>query len=204
MSKTGTELSEDVRRLLNRPDDDDLLDPANDLDTYLGELGRARDRARQKIVMHAPNLLYETVTVGASDAEGTYYTLSDDHLGELQVYAPPGARTGIRIYPGQPGMYDQRFWMEGRNMYLTQPRVYSPGLYVRWIPATADSVTKTSDSSLSSFMDWFLIYDAAAQLAKRPGIGVDFRVFDAMRDEEWVGRRGDPSWAESRRRPHHR
>ena len=190
----GKQLAEAVRQELNRPDDDDILDPVGNLIQYYDALTRERDQLRRKVATHAHHLLVVEVTVAAVNSTGETYLLTDDHLGELQIFAPPGPRTGRRIYPGSPGMADERFWMEGRVVRMTLPRVYTPGIYVRWVPATADAIEVSSTGSgLPVFCDDYLIAGAAARLARRPGLGVDFRVFEEKRDEEWIGRRGDPS-----------
>jgi hypothetical protein len=190
----GRQLATAVRRELNRPDDDDILDETGDLGQYYTALTTERDKARGKVVDHAPHLLVEETTLTADDGTGETYTLEDDHLGSLELYAPPGPRTGRRIYPGSPGMAEERFWMEGRIIRMTLPRSFSPGLYVRWIPVTVDAIDSDStDSGLPLFMDDYLVLATAARLARRPGLGVDFRVFENLRDEAWLGRRGDPS-----------
>lgn len=195
MNRTGTDLRERVQEELGRPDHDDMFDPDGDGSQYFRALTESLLRLRGKVAEFAPELLYEETTVAADDSAGSSYTLTDDWLGELELWTPPGVGRGLRILPGEPARYgEQRYWLEGRKAHMAIGRVYTPGIYVRWIPQTvADIDDSSADSGMPQYMDRWLIFDAAASLARRPGANLDYQAFDILRDEEWFGRRGDPS-----------
>lgn len=199
----GTELKEEVRTELNRPPADDLFDPAGDGALYYSALTWALKELRKKVGLHYPGLIRETDTLSAADSAGETYLLTDDHLGELELYTPPGVRRGNRIYPGSPGQGRQGFWTQGRTIYLSTPKVYTPGLYVRWVPVTPTVPTSggsqavidanATGTGLPAYTDRYLIFSTCRDLAQRPGSNIDFRVFERRMDEEWFGRQSDPS-----------
>jgi hypothetical protein len=191
---TPQEIIDQAKIEMNRPPVDDLFDPGSDDALYLVALTRVRDRARQKIAQHGPwVLLEESTAITPEDATGETYDLGDDWFAGLEVWTPPGVDNGRRIYPGFPGMAAERFWIQGQILHLTIPKVFSPGLYLRWIPATPPAVTLGGETSLPLFMDWYLLYEMCALMASRPGSGLDAVQFRGQARDEWYGKPDDPS-----------
>jgi hypothetical protein len=181
------ELVEEVVRLLNRPTEDSLFDYPNE---HHDALNRAIRKARRLVAQHFPNLLYESTTLTSSDG-GNTFTLSDDHLGEIQLWRSPGPPKGILLMRTDAwGGGD--YWIEGRDIKFTVPMTVEP-LYVSWIPASHTNVNKGNDPTLPDyFRDW-IANQAAAYMARKPGYLGDYSAFEARALNEWGGDRRDPS-----------
>lgn len=184
---TTDQMVERVRTLLNREDDDDLFEYPGE---YYGALSYANRKAVEKLVTHAPELVYETTTVSSLDS-GATYVLTDDHLGRLLLFTPPGPVGGTLLIPSLPeGRGD--YWQDGRTITMVVTRLYSP-LHVMWIPATISALDADTDSGLPVYMHDWICFRAAGDLARKPGFLGDPNSFEIRAVHEWVGRPDDVS-----------
>jgi hypothetical protein len=175
--------------LLNRPSEDDLFTSPT---SFYDALTRAANHYYQKVAAHFPELLYQTETV-TSDADGDTYTLSDDHIGELEVWAPPGPPSGRQLSNVLPDSGAFGFYIEGRDLRLTHARVYSPGLYIRWVPATVTPLDATTASPLPLYCEEAECLHAAYLLSKKPGFLGNPEDFRIRARNAWAGDPDDPS-----------
>lgn len=186
---------------LNRPDTDDLLSDAD----YYDAIDQAVKKIREKVAAMVPGYLKQTDTVTSTD-DGETYDLADisgvsagDHLGDIDVWTPPGPPDGYVLGETNPRGGLEGYWLEGNVLHLTYPKDYSPGLYVRWIPAEITQVDADGDGDaendpdLPARFDTAIRYYAAAELASRPGLVVDHNALMEKFRREWRGDRNDPS-----------
>jgi hypothetical protein len=187
---TTVEMAEYVRdELLNRMSEDDLFAYPDD---YHAALTRAAKFYRDRIASHYPELLYETDPV-SGDSAGEVYAMDDDHMGELEVWTPPGPPSGYLLSNVLPDSGVFGYYVEGRNIILTSPRVYTPGLYVRRVPATFTDLDGTNNSPLPSYCDEVICQRAAYLMAKKPGFLGNPRLYEEEAIKLWSGDRSDPS-----------
>jgi hypothetical protein len=170
--------------ILNRPTDDDLF--------ALGDFEKALTRAEaywyRQVATHFPDLLKVVSSAIVSADGGETYLLTDDHYGELEVYTPPGPPTGQTIVQTLPESSVFGFYVEGKKLKLTYAKNYSPGLYVRWVPATLVALTDASvDGHLPSYFWDAYLYRAAYYLSQKPGFIGDPSYFKALAAQEWDG-----------------
>lgn len=180
------QLVEEVVRLLNRPEEDDLFDYPTE---YHAALTRAYRHFRMKVAQVYPYLIYERATVTSSDG-GNTFTLADDHYGEMQVWDVNGPPNGYLLTPSDPyGGND--FWMEGRNIKMIYP--YKNDLTVLYVPATTTALDDANDPTLPEYFFEPMANQAAAYLARKPGYLGDPEVFFLRARNEWSGDGRDPS-----------
>lgn len=187
---TTQEMLDRLVELLNRPVDDDFFDHPTEHYTALSEANRYYYR---QACTKRPQRFRQVTQVAADDDTGQTYTLTDDHFGRLRVFAPPGPRTGDELFPASAGVHREGFYTVGSKLYLTVPRVYDPGLYLLWVPATLTDLDADNDSTLPSYMHECVIYRAAALLAQKPGSLMEPMAFQMKADEYWRGNERDPS-----------
>jgi hypothetical protein len=186
---TTPEATERLREALNRPQDDDLFVYP---DEYYTALSKAQRYYYRQIAQHAPELLYVTTTITTADS-GRTYDLDADHYGEIELWAPPGPPTGDLIYPSLPEQRRYGWYIEKQKVKLTVAKVYSPGIYVRYIPANPTDVDGDTDPLLPNYFDEALIARAAYGMALKPGFLGDPRAFKKLARDEWSGDPDDPS-----------
>lgn len=175
--------------LLNRPTEDDLFTFPTD---YYNALTRAANYFRSKVASHFPELFYETAVV-TSNAAGDTYALSDDHMGELEVWLPPGPPSGRQMSNVFPDSGAFGFYVEGRNIRLTRAKVFDPGLYVRWVPQTVTPLDDTHNSPLPLYCEEAEMLYAAYLLAQKPGFLGDKEDLRVRAIRAWSGDPDDPS-----------
>jgi len=179
-------------RLLNRPSEDDIL---TDPDDYYDALTEARDELRRKIVSINEDVLLEEKTITTSDG-GETYDLGGDHLGELQVWAPPGPPNGRMILPGfaeHTIAGEVRYWLEGTTLKLTAKKKFTPGLTVLWVPAVKPSLDADNNHELPQYVEQAMMFKAAENLARKPGLMVNATVYRQEFIREWSGDPDDVS-----------
>lgn len=173
------------RRLLNRPGDDDLHQYPDD---YFHALTLAVAWMRRKIAAHAPGLLYETIGPIASTDAGLTYLLPDDHLGEIEIWTPPGPPRGRLLHSSDPeGHAYEGAYIQGRTITMLTKTRFSPGLYIRYIPATREIVERDYDIELPEFTDEAVKQYAAYLMAKKPGSLLDSQSFLDCANREFDG-----------------
>lgn len=180
------QMVQSMRTRMNRPEDDDLFEAPLD---YYEALSRAHRYYYRKFAEHRPELIYQATTLASSDG-GETFLLTDDHYGQLLLFASPGPPRGEVFKPSTfegAGHYIQ----EGRNLRFHYK--YPNTLYVRWCPATVADLGDASDSVLPSYCDDAIIERACYYLAQRPGFLGDPEVFKANAAREWRGELDDPS-----------
>jgi hypothetical protein len=183
-----SDLVDDLRNTLNRPDGDDLFEfPAD----YHTALSRANRHFIRKTVAIYPELLYESATVTSSDS-GATYDLTDDHLGELQVWAPPGPPRGLLLLPSMP-YGNGNYWLEGRKIKMVTNKYYSQGLTILWVPATIADLGNDVNSPLPDYFRDAMVAQAAAYMVRKPGIALDPDTFFYRARNEWSGDARDAS-----------
>jgi hypothetical protein len=176
--------------ILNRPVDDDFFAYPSE---HYGALSEANRYYYRMVAIKRPQLVRVIATVAPDDASGETYTLPSDHLGKLRIFTPPGPTTGDELYPASAGVRRDGFYTIGTKLYLTVPRVYDPGLYVLWTPATLVALDKDNDPTMPSYIDECLVWRAAALMAKKPGSLMEPQAFFNQADEYWRGNVNDPS-----------
>lgn len=175
---------------LNRPSDDDLF---TDPDDYHGALTKAQRYFYRRTASHYPGVLVTEKGPISSDDDGRTYDLGDDHYSEMEVWTPPGPPTGTIIPPAVPESGDFGYYTEGQLLKLTRKKDYSPGIYIRWVPATVPPVDNNNDPTLPNYFEDALVFRAAYHLAKKPGYLGDPDSFKDDAREEWAGDPEDPS-----------
>jgi hypothetical protein len=181
-----TDLIADLKGpILNRPTDDDLFTSPGDFEKALT---RAEAFWYRQVATHFPDLLKVVSSAVASVDGGESYLLTDDHYGELEVYTPPGPPTGQNIVQTLPESTVFGFYVEGRKLKLTYAKDYSPGIYVRWVPATLVALTDAAiNPSLPDYFRDAYLYRAGYYLAQKPGFIGDPGYFKALAAQEWDG-----------------
>jgi len=173
--------------IMNRPEEDDLFAFP---ESYYEALTRAHKWLRNKVAKSAKGVLSATTTVTTSD-DGDTYDLTDDYIGEIEVWEPPGPPTGHRIMPAVPESTYRGFWLEGvgasQKIHLTDAKVFTPGLYVRGVTASASALDEDNEHTLPEYMEDCLLYRAAYLMSMTPAR------FKAMYLSEWRGDSDDPS-----------
>lgn len=187
--KQAEELAQDVKLLLNRPDEDDFYQWPEE---YFEALNRAQKKVRRMIAQHEPELLVEETTKTTSDS-GLTYDLGDHHLGQIEVWAPPGPPTGERIPPANPDSPYFGFWVDGTDLRFTQQKEYSGGVYIRWTPATVTAMVPGGTHVLPAFCEDMLEYEAAYLMSLKTGFPGDPNRFAELSIREWKGDPRDPS-----------
>lgn len=186
--KTAERLALGVKTLLNRPDEDDLFEWP---DEYLDAVNRAHRRIYNKIAQHAPGLIRTSSTITSSDG-GASYDLGDFHLGQLEVYIPPGPPQGARILPADPDSSYFGFWVDGTKLRLTYSKYYDY-LSVLWSPETVAEMAPDDEHVLPAFCESMLQYEAAFLLGNKPGFAGNPGNYAALSAREWRGDPTDPS-----------
>lgn len=190
VSRRQTEtLAHEVRNLLNRPEEDDLIVFP---ERYYEALSKAHRHYHRQVAQHAPQLL-SVVEVKTSSDGGETYDLEDHHFGELELWEPPGPPNGLRIYPALPESSRIGFYVQGTSLVLTRVKDYSPGLYVRWTPATVADIDAGTQHLLPAYCEDAMIARAAMEIAETPGVLADSSVFREKARREWRGDEDDPS-----------
>jgi hypothetical protein len=186
--KQSEELVHNVRQLLNRPEEDDFFQFP---DEYFEYLSKAHRRIYRKVARANPMVLFTETTVTTSDS-GLTYDLGDFHLGQIEVYAPPGPPRGERIPPAYPDSPYFGFWVDGTNLRFTYQQEYSP-LYIRWVPETVADLDADGTHSLPAFCEDMLEYETAFLMAQKQGFAGDPGKFQILANREWLGDPNDPS-----------
>jgi hypothetical protein len=181
---------------LNRPDEDDMFTDPGD---YYTAINQAVRKARQKVAAIDPQSLLQVDTVTSSD-DGETFDLADvsgvttgDHYGELEVWTPPGPPDGYQLGETYPGSGIEGYYFQGNVLHLTYPKDYDPGLYVRWIPRDFTEADADNNPDIPALFDDYLRYQAAAELADRPGVAVESQRLREKARIEWRGDPNDPS-----------
>jgi hypothetical protein len=175
---------------LNRPVDDDFFAYPTEHYAALSEANRYYYRM---VAIKRPQLVRALATIAPDDTTGATYTLPGDHLGKLRIFTPPGPTTGNELFPASEGVRRDGFYTIGRVLYLTVPRVYDPGLYILWTPASLADLDEDSDPTMPSYLDECIVWRAAGLLAKKPGSLIEPQGFLGQADEYWRGNMNDPS-----------
>jgi hypothetical protein len=183
---TTEQMAAEMKRRLNRPDEDDLFEFPLD---YFGYLSQAHRHFYKLTAQHSPGFLYAVTTLTSSDG-GNTFTLTDDHYGELLLFHTPGPPTGRPFVPALPEG-DGHYWQEGKTLYFLSP--YSATLYVRWIPATVADLGQDTDSVLPSYYDDAIIEWACFLAGQKPGFLGNPEVFKANALREWRGEEDNPA-----------
>lgn len=183
---TAEDAVKDVRRrLLNRPTDDDLHQYPDD---YYHALTLAVAWMRRKIAGHAPGLLYETHGPIASLDGGVTYVLPSDHLGEIEIWTPPGPPRGRLLHSSNPeDLVDEGAYIQGRTITMLRTTNYSPGVYVRWIPATRAIKDREEETDIPEYTDEAVKQYAAYLMASKPGSLLEAQTFLTQANREFDG-----------------
>lgn len=186
--KQAEEIIQDVRNLLNRPEEDDFFQYPEE---YLVALNKAHKRIYRKIAQTWPEILMQSTTKTSADS-GLTYDLGDFHLGQMEVWAPPGPPTGERIPPALPDSAFFGFWVDGTTLKFTVQQDYNP-LYIRWVPETVTDIESGATHVLPSFCEDMLEYETAGLLSQKQGFPGSAMKFTALAAREWRGDPIDPS-----------
>lgn len=187
---TTDERTEYIRdELLNRPSEDDLFTFPDD---YYAALTRAANFYYGKVASHLPEMFYQTDLV-TSNAAGDTYAMDDDHMGELEVWLPPGPPSARQLSNVLPDSGVFGFYLEGRNIRLTRRRVYTPGLYVRRVPQTIDELDADTNSPLPLYCEEAECLYAAYLMANKPGFLGNKEDLKRRAREAWSGDKEDAS-----------
>jgi hypothetical protein len=182
------EIAQNVRLMLNRPEEDDLYAWPEE---YYQALSKANRKIYKKIAQHNPKLVMTETTKTSADA-GLTYDLGDFHLGLMEVWSPPGPPTGERLPPANPDSGYFGWWIDGTDLRFTRQQLYSP-IYIRWVPETIADLTAGDDHALPAYCEDMLEYEAEFLMANKQGFPGDPRKFSQLADWEWRGRDTDPS-----------
>lgn len=180
---TAEELKKQIVRELGRPEDDDRY-PDDDLTSAARESERSikREFAKRE---HARRIILEDLgPISAADSAGATYTLGETPI-YLELYTPPGWNGGYRLLPARRGASRRGFFLTGKTIRLTRPYVYTPGLYVYGIFATAPTNLAQGtfvDSSLPEALHVLQAVRAARMLAQRPHSRVNVADIKAKED----------------------
>lgn len=175
-----------LKELLGRPTTDTFYtDPTE----YYSALNEAVRATRSVLSSHYPNLLYVESSAVATSDDGTTYAIpeSGEILGRMRVYEPPGTSRGLEIVPATVGSQRTGFRVLKNNIVLTIPQAYSPGLYFLYIPTSFTEIDGSNDSPLPNFMDDYIVYKAAAVMARKAGSGIDPDRLEAHAYSLWTG-----------------
>jgi len=183
---TTEQMAAEMKRRLNRPDEDDLFEFPLDYQSYLSQAHR---HFYKQTAQHRPTFLYASTTVASTDG-GNTFLLTDDHYGEILLFRDPGPPNGRPFVPSLPEGAGN-FWQEGRNIRMLTP--YTGTLYVRWIPATIVDLDQDNDSLLPSYFDDAIIEWACFLAGQKPGFLGNPEVYKANAMREWSGEPSDPS-----------
>ena len=186
--RTPEEMAQNVRILLNRPDDDDLFQWPEE---FLEAFNKAHRRIYRKVAQANPAVLVTETTKTTSDS-GLTYDLEDHHFGQLEVWAPPGPPTGMMIPPALPNSSYFGYWVDGTDIRFTRQTVYSP-LYIRWVPVTVAVVPPGGDHALPAYCEDMLEYDAAYIMAGKEGFAGNPMKYRELSNREWKGSDDDVS-----------
>lgn len=181
---TTADFIERIRDHLNRPEADDFFSTRE----YYNALTTAQGYIRRRVAEHRVDLIRQVDTLLSEDG-GASYLLTDDHLGQLEVWSPPGPPDGQLILPSQPESGRGGYYMQGRSIRLNSPTIYNP-MYIRWVPATPPPVDAGNDPDLPSMMEDLLVYRSAYQLSLKQGFLGNPADLLAQARMEWSG---DPS-----------
>lgn len=189
--RSTEEMANNVRILLNRPDEDDLLDFP---EAYFMALSQAHRWMRREISKITTEVLSADGPFLVTTADsGVSYDLGDTFVGPIGVWEPPGPPTGIPLFPALPEQARAGFWVEGTTLHLTQAREYSPGLYVTGVKFNAPALAADANHTLPEYCEDAMELRAAYLLAETPGMAVDAMRFKRRFLNEWTGDREDPS-----------
>jgi len=155
---------------------------------YYGYLSQAHRHFYKLTAQHRPEFIYATATLTSSD-NGSTFTLTDDHYGEILLFRAPGPPTGRPFVPSTMSGTGH-YWQEGRALNFTTP--YNGILHVRWIPATVAALDEDNDSLLPSYYDDALIEWACFLAAQKPGFLGDPGVYKENANREWRGDDSNP------------
>lgn len=178
---TTPELLIRTRGALNRPADDDKFpDPQ-----VYNALSDAARELRREIGLFEPTAIDVEKIRPPADSTGSTYELEEIPQAGLRVFTPPGPVGGTEIFPTDFGQ-DYGYILAGKTIRLVTPRIYSPGLYVRYVPVTpAVGEGADADQVLPEWAHtaWFL--SAAVRLAVTPGSRINVQPIKALYDNEW-------------------
>lgn len=176
--------------LLNRPVDDDFFTHPTEHYTALSEANRYYYR---QCCLKRPERFRTVTAVSPDDSTGETYSLPYDHFGKMRVFTPPGVRTGDELFPASAGLRRDGYYTVGSKLYMINPRVYDPGIYLLWTPATVTDLDADNDSTLPVYMHECVVWRAAALMAQKPGSLMDPSSYQMKADEYWRGNDRDPS-----------
>ncbi len=179
-------LRDRIRRELNRPEEDDLFQWPEEYD---GALERAIQHYRRLTAQHYPDVLYQVDIITPDEDDEYAFEPPGDHLGEMELWMPPGPPRGRRILPGTPLHYEMRFYVQGGKLRLTRKRKFTPGLYMRWVPTEPDESTPP----LPKYYDNAVVLKASELLASKPGFMGDPASYRHRSNMEWGGDPENPS-----------
>ncbi len=176
-----------VKEELNRPVDDDKFPPGR----IYRSMTRITRRLRNFIAIAEPELIDKVESsVSANDATGQEYDLAVIPVGGVRVFTPPGPPGGIEILPSHLGK-GHGFVLAGLTVRLEIARVYSPGLYVRYVePIAAITATVPSGGALNTLLpDFFhdaLILGVAWDMASTPNSNMNAAELKGKFDDEFA------------------
>ena len=175
-----------IKKLLGRPSTDSFY---TDPDDYYNAINDVISQIRVTIANQYPDLLYEESSAVSSSDSGLTFPLpnSGELLGRIRVFEAPGIRTGAEILPATAGMLRDGWRILGTDLTRTIQR--NVDLYFLYIPQDHTAVESGVDSPLPNFMDEWIVYKAAARMARVAGSMVDPQPLEAFAGELW---RGDP------------
>ncbi len=173
---------------LNRPDDDSFFQYP---EAYYRALSTAHKWLRDKIAEFAPELVVTETSKTSADS-GLTYELDDFHMGQLEVWAPPGPPRGTTIPPALPESPYFGFFVDGTTLRFTSQKLYSP-LYIRWIPETLPAMTAEVEHTLPAFCEPCLIKRASYIMAGKSGFLGDPMKYKREADYLWSGDPEEPS-----------
>lgn len=181
---TATELRDAVKAHLNRPADDDKFPPA----AIWRSLTRVGRLIRREFALWDPELIDREETVAPADATGETYVLAKDPIGAIRVFAPPGYLGGIEIEPGDYGA-GYGFVLAGQALRLAVPRVYTPGLFVKYVADIDAPMGEGVDPGdlLPAWAHDCWALGSAARLARMPGSRINY----APLEEDFQGELAD-------------
>ena len=172
---TPAEMGIQVKRELGRPDDDDRFSNG-DIDFALQDAERAVKRMLAAHD-HARKRILQVLSPITTNDGGATYTLTAAPI-YLELWTPPGPNGGMRLYPAARGNRRDGFYVIDNKVYMSYPKVWTPGLYPYGIFDTAsidwDAQTPAA-SSLPSGFHKLQVLEAAYDLASRPFTRLDAR-----------------------------
>lgn len=175
-----------IKSLLGRPDTDSFYsDPAD----YYTAINNVISQVRITLANQYPDLLYEESGAVSSSDSGLTYPLPNggELIGRIRVFEAPGVRTGAELLPATAGMLRDGWRVLGTNLTRTVQR--NVDLYFLYIAQDHTAVANSVDSPLPNFLDEWIVYKAAARMARVAGSMVSPDAFEGYAGELW---RGDP------------